>query len=74
MKLVDEFFESEGIQRIPWPEKSLDFYPIEILWDYFRRTTASRYSPPRKIKALKMALLEERSFISQTVVNNVITT
>ena len=47
-KLVDEFFESEGTDKIPWPAKSPDFDPIENLRDYLGRAIARRHPPPSK--------------------------
>ena len=44
--LVDEFLESEGIERIPWAAKSPDLNPIENLWDYLGRAIARRCPPP----------------------------
>ncbi|GFS52611.1 transposable element Tcb2 transposase [Trichonephila clavipes] len=70
--LVDEFLESEDIKRIPWPANSPDLNPIENLWDYLGRAIARRHPPPRDVNGLKTALLEEWSLISQTVINNVI--
>lgn len=70
--LVDEFLESEDIQRMAWPAKPPDLNPIENLWDYLGRTIARRHPPPTDVNAVKTALLEEWSLIPQTVINNVI--
>ena len=61
--LVDDFLESEGIERIPWAAKSPDLNPIENLWDYLGSAISRRHPPLRTVNALKTALLEEWGLI-----------
>lgn len=70
---VDEFLESEDIERIPaGPAKSSDSNQIQNLQDDLRRVITNRHSPLRDANVLMTALLEKWSLILQTVVNKVI--
>ncbi|GFX60631.1 hypothetical protein TNCV_4916811 [Trichonephila clavipes] len=40
-------FDSEGIQRLVWPTRSLDLNPIENVWDALGRQVAGRNYPPK---------------------------
>jgi hypothetical protein len=70
--LVDDFLESEGIQRMEWPARSPDLNPIEHAWDALGRRVASRSPPPRTLHELKLALLDEWSCLSQGLLNNLV--
>ncbi|GFS79804.1 transposable element Tcb2 transposase [Trichonephila clavipes] len=39
--LIDYFFETENIQRMPWPANSPDINPIEHVWDVLGRQIAA---------------------------------
>lgn len=67
--LVDEFLESEDIRRMDWPARSPDLNPIEHVWDALGRAVATRNPPPRTIKELKTALLNEWDQLPQTLIN-----
>ncbi|GFX33810.1 transposable element Tcb2 transposase [Trichonephila clavipes] len=57
--LGDEYLESEDIHRMDWPGRSLDFNPIENVWDSLIRPIATRNPPPRTTQEMKIALLNE---------------
>lgn len=70
--LVDDYLESEGIQRMEWPARSPDLNPIEHVWDALGRQIARRQSPPRTLHELKIALLEEWDLMSQDLILNLL--
>ncbi|GFW26358.1 transposable element Tcb2 transposase [Trichonephila clavipes] len=39
--LIDDFFETENIQRMSWPANSPDLNPIEYVWDMLGRQIAA---------------------------------
>ncbi|GFW97131.1 transposable element Tc3 transposase [Trichonephila clavipes] len=43
---VQDCLDSEGIQRLVWPARSLDLNPIENVWDALGRQVAGRNYPP----------------------------
>ncbi|GFW79778.1 transposable element Tcb1 transposase [Trichonephila clavipes] len=43
---VQDCLNSEGIQRLVWPARSLDLNPIENVWDALGRQVAGRNYPP----------------------------
>ena len=44
--MVDEYLESEDIQRMAWPASSPDLNPIEHAWDALGRAIVKRQPPP----------------------------
>lgn len=70
--MVDEYLESEDIQRMDWPSKSPDLNPIEHAWDALGRAIAMRQPPPRTILELKIALVEEWEGLPQPLLNSLI--
>ncbi|GFU77962.1 transposable element Tc1 transposase [Trichonephila clavipes] len=56
---VQDCLDSEGIQRLVWPARSLDLNPIENLWDALGRQVAGRNYPPTNKNTLIRALIEE---------------
>ncbi|GFV65850.1 transposable element Tc3 transposase [Trichonephila clavipes] len=56
---VQDCLDSEGIQRLVWPARSLDLKPIENVWDALGRQVAGRNYPPTNNNTLIRALTEE---------------
>ncbi|GFV85679.1 transposable element Tcb2 transposase [Trichonephila clavipes] len=56
---VQDCLDSEGIQRLVWPARSLDLNPIENVWDALGRQVASRNNPPTNKNTLIRALTGE---------------
>ncbi|UYV62559.1 hypothetical protein LAZ67_2001095, partial [Cordylochernes scorpioides] len=58
-RLVNEYLQSENIQRMDWPSRSPDLNPIEHVWDALGKRIGARYPSPRTLVELRTALLEE---------------
>ena len=70
--MVDEYLESEDIQRMTWPANSPDMNPIEHARDALGRAIAMRQPPSRTILELKSALVEEWEGLPQALLNSLI--
>ncbi|GFW41832.1 transposable element Tcb1 transposase [Trichonephila clavipes] len=64
--------DSEGIQRLVWPARSLDLNPIENVWDALGRQVAGRNYPPTNKNTLIRALTEEWDKLPQQLLDNVV--
>ncbi|GFV32269.1 transposable element Tcb2 transposase [Trichonephila clavipes] len=51
--LIDDFLETENIQRMSWPANSPDLNPIEHVWDMLGRQIAALLHPPSSVTKLK---------------------
>ncbi|GFU41409.1 transposable element Tcb2 transposase [Trichonephila clavipes] len=56
-RIVEEYLEDHGLERMEWPARSPDLNPIEHFWDYIGREVAALNSPPRSLHELKQGLL-----------------
>ena len=61
-----------GISVLLWPAKSLDLNPIEHVWDLLDRRLRARAIPPRNVRDLAGALVEEWGNISQQELANLL--
>ncbi|GFT27016.1 transposable element Tcb1 transposase [Trichonephila clavipes] len=68
---VHDCLDSEGIQRLVWPERSPDLNPIENVWDALERQVAGRNYPPTNKNTLIRALTEEWDKLPQQLLDNV---
>ncbi|GFT05661.1 transposable element Tcb1 transposase [Trichonephila clavipes] len=69
---VQHCLDSEGIQRLVWPERSPDLNPIEYVWDALGRQVAGRNYPPSNKNTLIRALTEEWDKLPQKLLDNVV--
>ncbi|GFX83328.1 transposable element Tcb2 transposase [Trichonephila clavipes] len=54
--LIDDFLETENIQRMSWPANSSDLNPIEHVWYMLGRQIAALSHPPSSVTERKRAL------------------
>ncbi|GFV04211.1 transposable element Tcb2 transposase [Trichonephila clavipes] len=69
---VQDFLDSEGIQRLIRPARSPDLNPIENVWDALERQVAGRNYPPTNKNTLIHALTEEWDKLPQQLLDNVV--
>ncbi|GFV64049.1 transposable element Tc3 transposase [Trichonephila clavipes] len=70
--LIDDFLETENIQRISWPVKSPDLNPIEHVWDMIGRQIPALSHPPSSVTELKRALQEVWNHLSPQLIHHLI--
>ncbi|GFT95794.1 transposable element Tc3 transposase [Trichonephila clavipes] len=71
-RIVEEYLEDHGLERMEWPALSPDLNPIEHLWDYLGREVAALNPPPRSLHELKQGLLCVWSSLPIPVSDNLI--
>ncbi|GFV95829.1 transposable element Tcb2 transposase [Trichonephila clavipes] len=71
-RIVEEYLEDHGLERMEWPARSPDLNPIEHLWDYLDREVAALNPPPRSLHELKQGLLCVWSSLPIPVSDNLI--
>ncbi|GFX35106.1 transposable element Tcb2 transposase [Trichonephila clavipes] len=71
-RIVEEYLEDHGLERMEWPARSPDLNPIEHLWDYLCREVAALNPPPRLLHELKQGLLCVWSSLPIPVSDNLI--
>ncbi|GFS81049.1 transposable element Tcb2 transposase [Trichonephila clavipes] len=54
--LIDNFLETENIQRMSWPANSPDLNPFRHVWDMLERQIAALLHPPSSVTELKRAI------------------
>ncbi|GFX12357.1 transposable element Tcb2 transposase [Trichonephila clavipes] len=69
---VQDCLDSEGIQRLVWPDRSPNLNPIENVWDTLGRQVAGRNYPPTNKNTLIHALTEEWDKLPQQLLDNVV--
>ena len=67
-----DFLQDKNVSVLPWSAKSLDLNPIEHVWDLLDRRLRARAIPPRNVRELAGALLEELGNISQQELANLV--
>lgn len=58
-RVVTEYLDREGIQRMEWPARSPDLNPIEHVWDVLQRRISARPVRPQTRQDLIQALMQE---------------
>ncbi|GFX04013.1 DDE_3 domain-containing protein [Trichonephila clavipes] len=71
-RIVEEYLEDHGLERMEWPARSPDLNPIEHLWNYLGREVAALNPPPRSLHELKQGLLCVWSSLPIPVSDNLI--
>ncbi|GFX48288.1 transposable element Tcb2 transposase [Trichonephila clavipes] len=71
-RIVEEYLEDHGLERMKWPARSPDLKRIEHLWDYLGREVAALNPPPRSLHELKQGLLCVWSSLPIPVSDNLI--
>ncbi|GFV81986.1 DDE_3 domain-containing protein [Trichonephila clavipes] len=71
-RIVEEYLEDHGLERMEWTARSPDLNPIEHLWDYLDREVAALNPPPRSLHELKQGLLCVWSSLPIPVTDNLI--
>lgn len=71
-RIVTDYLDEHGIERLPWPAISPDMNPIEHLWDQLGRRIRSRNPVPDNLEELSAALIEEWNNIPQEDISNLI--
>ncbi|KFM75536.1 Transposable element Tc3 transposase, partial [Stegodyphus mimosarum] len=70
--LVDDFLETENIQRMSWPANSPDLNPIEHVWDMLGRQIAALSHPPSSVTELRRTLQEAWNRLSPQLIQHLI--
>ncbi|GFW43924.1 transposable element Tcb2 transposase [Trichonephila clavipes] len=68
----EQLLESEDIERMAWPARSLDFNPIEHVWDFLGRRLAARTLPPVTIRELLSARQDKWEAMPQQLIDTLI--
>ncbi|GFT64594.1 transposable element Tcb2 transposase [Trichonephila clavipes] len=66
---AEQLLESEDIERMDWPARSLDLNLIEHVWDFVGRRLAARTLPPVTIRELRLALQDEWAAMPQQLID-----
>uniref|UniRef100_A0A674EU20 Tetratricopeptide repeat, ankyrin repeat and coiled-coil containing 1 n=1 Tax=Salmo trutta TaxID=8032 RepID=A0A674EU20_SALTR len=69
---VRDFLKDWNVSVLPWSAKSPDLNPIEHVWDLLDRRVRARAIPPRNVRALAGALVEEWGNVSQQELTNLV--
>ena len=69
---VHDFLQDRNVSVLPWPAKSPDLNPIKHVWDLLDRRVRARAIPPRNVRELAGALVEEWGNISEQELANLV--
>lgn len=71
-RVVNDFLQQSGINRMEWPACSPDLNPIENLWDELDRKVRSNHPPPRDAQHLYQMLQAEWQALPQRIFTNLV--
>ncbi|KAK7093015.1 hypothetical protein V1264_008676 [Littorina saxatilis] len=66
-RVVNDFLQQPGVNRMEWSACSPDLNPIENLWDELDRKVRSNHPPPRVVQHLYQMLQPERQALPQRI-------
>uniref|UniRef100_A0AAZ3RUS3 Tc1-like transposase DDE domain-containing protein n=1 Tax=Oncorhynchus tshawytscha TaxID=74940 RepID=A0AAZ3RUS3_ONCTS len=69
---VCDFLQDRNVSALSWPAKNPDLNPIDHVWDLLDRRVRARAIPPRNVRELADALVEEWGNISQQELANLV--
>ncbi|GFX01894.1 transposable element Tcb2 transposase [Trichonephila clavipes] len=69
---AEQLLESEDIERMDGPARSLDLNPIEHVWDFLGRRFAARTLPPVTVRELRLVLQDEWATMPQQLIDTLI--
>jgi transposase len=58
-RIVDQYLEQVGMQRLPWPACSPDLNPIKHVWDFLSRRVRRRQPRPETLNDSGVVLEDE---------------
>ena len=64
-RIITEYLQNLGVERMEWPAMSPDLNPIEHLWDQLGRAVYARVTHRTTLADLKQMLVEEWDAIPQ---------
>ncbi|KAK7089508.1 hypothetical protein V1264_024528 [Littorina saxatilis] len=66
-RVVNDFLQQSGVNRMEWPACSPDLNPIENLWDELDRKVRSNHPPLRDVQHLYQMLQAEWQALPQRI-------
>jgi len=64
-RIIDNFLQAHGVERMQWPAVSPDLNPIENLWDQLGRAARKRVTSATTLAQLRQILVQEWNAIPQ---------
>ena len=71
-RIVNQYIDDQGVERMEWPARSPDMNPIEHAWDMLQRRVSARQRQPSTRNELVAALTEEWGLIPQRDIKKLI--
>ena len=72
-RIITEYLQNWGVERMEWPAVSPDLNPIEYLWDQLGRAVRARVTNATMLADLRQILVEEWDAIPQQCVTRLVT-